>query len=144
MRLRIQDGILLKEYRLAWKPVGWGRRPPGWTPDDTGEWVRRQLDAHISPAVEAQALDDKAIGGLRASMAPHIAEKYGEVLHEQRKPWPGWVPVNPASRVQDKPILRAYRKLLAELNPDERPAGQMTWPDDGLYQLNKGQIEKLE
>ena len=132
MNLLIESGILLKPFVRPWTPDGWGRVPPGWTPD-RGEWVLARADE-----LQRESPD------LPREFALLQAEQdHGEALHAQRKPWPGWVPVDAR---RDGDISRAYRELFMRMNPDRAPglpSSGAQWPGDGRYRFVGGRMEMV-
>ena len=142
MKLRIEDGILLKPYALAWTTEGWGKRPVGWTPDDTNEWVRERADELLAQTTSKDNLVLPRIFALKAA-----ADDYGKELYEQHKPWPGWVPIVASF---DRNIARAYRRLFIEMNPNvDNPTVPIArkhavYPPDGWYELRGSKMNPLQ
>lgn len=139
MRLRIEDGILLKPYSLAWTPEGWGKRPRGWTADDVVPWVQERADELLTQTTSKDNLVLPRIFALKRA-----AEDYGAEMDEQHKPWPGWVPINPST---DRDIAKAYRRLFIAMNPDTDvtvPIAQRNavYPLDGWYEFKGGKMIK--
>lgn len=136
--LLLEDGILLKPYNLASGVTEngthqWGPAPGGWMPDHT-------CAAVIAAADTAQAENDHLA---RTQALLEAALRDGKRHAEQRKPWPGWVPIKP-TQPADRRAVHAYRNLFKRMNPqfDKVPAGVgkdntfgATWPPDGQYNL---------
>jgi hypothetical protein len=149
MKLRIEDGILLKEYCLAWKPKGWGKAPPGWTPDDTCKWVQQRA-AEILVGAKAD-VDARGANGEQLTIfaLKKASFEYGDVVHQKRRPWMGWVPI---SAMWDRKISRAYRNLFLEMNPDipdpaaeaKMKSGRVQWPADGFYEFDGRVMSRTE
>ena len=139
--MRIEDGILLKPYALAWSEDGYSKRPVGWRPDDTSEWVQKRADEILSQMQTRENVVLPRIFALNSA-----ANDYGKELAKQRKPWPGWVPVVAS---YDRNIARAYRKLFVEMNPDVDPNVPLSrrnsvYPPDGWYEFSGSTMRPVE
>jgi len=146
MRLRIEDGILLKPCAAPFNTrTGKHNVLNGWTPDRT-------------PAMHAR------FNELRAETGPgtppfivwqQVEIEEGKGLVERRLPWPGWVPLpSPLSgraTDEDKTISRAYFDLFKLMNPEARVKVDGVWsgpsavtPPDGDYILDGGEMRPSE
>ena len=144
MKLKIENGILLKPFVLPWRPGGYVK-PPGWTPDP-------DLPGLHDRALELDALMKEAGN---APPIPNLALRQAEVEYERKmaaakKPYPGWMPISPQT---DPDISRAYRRLFVQMNPDRDAPAMLTklpggrekveWPPDGEYVYEKDRMEPV-
>lgn len=143
MKLRIEDGILLRPYALAWKPEGWSPPPAGWTPDDTCKWVKEKA-AELAEDFKRNNDGQEVPSVFTLKVA---AQNHGDHLHKNRAPWFGWVPVD---AMKDRDISKAYRKRFSEINPQvsdvtvELARKKATWPEDGWYEFVNGKMSLVE
>jgi len=135
--LKLEDGILLKEYPLPWREDGYNPPPRGWYPDDMPDIIAmtQRLLAELFKAEGAEALTKLAQQKARLK-----SWKTFEHLHQHRREtWRGWVPI---VFQFDRVIGKAYRRLFVEINGGKRPIKQAhaQYPPDGLYELRNNRM----
>ena len=113
------------------------RRQASGTPEETFKRLDRNGDGELTP---------DELADLTETARAQVAETHGEIVHKTKRPWLGWVPVNPAHKETARPIIRAYRKLLKRLNPDPpegEPVPDAIWPEDGMYEIRNGDMQRV-
>ena len=133
--LKLEDGILLKQYSLAWHTDGYSPPPKGWTPEDVDD-------------ITTLAQENIAMGNLVDAVVWQSAKLEAWLIIERRhydtkQPWFGWVPVAYQS---DRRIGRAYRNLFAEMNGGQCPPRRdkrAKHPPDGMYEYRNGKMRSL-
>ena len=127
MKLKIENGQLLKPRAIPWSPDGY-TIPDGWTPDRTPEMTARVDKAQAALPTAAEFV-----------LWAQIQNEEKQRLQSRRKPWPGWVmlpaPHDPRATKTDQRISKAYRALYVELGE---------WPPDGDYVFRGGKMERVE
>lgn len=141
-RLKIEDGILIKQYSRPFKDGQFAAPPAGWTPDDGGQWVEDRVYQ-----LQAERKKNREIPSWFFAIRQAAVEQ-GRVFREKRQPWPGWVPVGLGQH--DRKIRKAYREYFVELNKDSvtrdknnssvEQIQQALRPPDGFYDLKNGKF----
>lgn len=142
MDLLIENGILLKPFSAPFDILeGKHIIPDGWTPARTPE-MQASFDELKAEASETEVPD--FLLWKKAEL------ERGKQLAQFRRPYPGWFPVRPRT---DKKIVKAYRALFVQMNPDANKrirAGKIwsgpkaEYPPDGRYLLRGGTMERAK
>ena len=145
LRLRLEDGILLKEYARPWRKDGWGKAPRGWTAEDRGEWIENRVEEIVAEMRKKNLMPSRFFARQQA------ATEQGKVFSEKKQPWPGWVPVGTGA--DDRHIRKAYRELFIRMNLDSEGVtngvllyrlDDAEFPADGDYVLENGEMRPVE
>lgn len=138
--LKLEDGILLKQYSLPWRDEGFRTPPAGWTPIDI-DAIQEMADKLLTDDIVAgQELDKHS--GQRVRLKAW--QTFEQLHNDRREMWMGWIPI---IFQHDRKIGKAYRRLFVELNDGKRPPRQSmraVYPKDGMYELKNNHMVPLE
>ena len=135
MNLKIEDGILLKPYSLAWHGDGYSPPPAGWAPIDIADITALAQEI----VAKADQVDEPTWQA--AKLEAWLTVERGH--YADNEPWAGWVPIVYQT---DRRIGRAYRNLFVEMNGGQCPPKfdeHATYPPDGMYEYRNGKMSLM-
>ena len=134
--LKLEDGILLKQYSLVRHTDGYSPPPKGWTPEDIDDIT--VLAQEI--VAKADQVDEATWQAAKLEAWLIVERRH----YDANEPWAGWAPI---SYRTDRRIGRAYRELFVEMNGGQCPPRRdkcAKYPPDGLYEFRNGRMVSLE